>query len=185
MFTWMFKSFSTFVHWQHAHSSYLFVVQRSLQASTLHFPGCRGAGQGQSSAYFAGLMKHVYLSMCAPCGRGGGPKMNVYISVSECIMLFLVQDGTPATQSLIHHPVAEWQSDIYGCLMLYIVRVTEKERELGWAEILQREREVARFPFSSKGRPCWDLFKAKRGNVVVSVYNRFSINSSIALSKKN
>lgn len=60
----------------------LLPVQRSLQASTLHFPGCRGAGQGQDSTVFAGLMKHVYLAVCVPCGRRSGSEMNVDVCVS-------------------------------------------------------------------------------------------------------
>ena len=64
----------------------LLLVQRSLRASTLHFLGCRGAGQGQDAELFAGLMKHVYLGVCVyacvPIGRGGGSEMDVNMCVS-------------------------------------------------------------------------------------------------------
>lgn len=103
----------------------LSLLQRSLQASTLHFPGCRRAGQGQGCALFAGLMKHVYLSVCAfwEVWRVRDECLLYTMCVRVCIMCFQVQDGTPTSQRLIHHSVAEWQSDIYGCLIQLCVCV--------------------------------------------------------------
>lgn len=47
--------------------------QRSLQACTLHFPGCRRANQGQDGMVFPGLMKrvcHTPVCMCEHRRKG-------------------------------------------------------------------------------------------------------------------
>lgn len=98
-------------------------VRRSPGAGTLHFPGCRGAGRGRGGTLFAGLMKHVYLCVC----------------VCVCNKLFLVQDGTPTSQKLMHHPVAARRRDIYGCLMLYIACVSVSEGRMN-AETREKEQ---------------------------------------------
>lgn len=53
------------------------------------FPRVLRAGRGQGAALLGGLMKRVYLSMCARCWMGEGLEMNVYICVYEGLLCSL------------------------------------------------------------------------------------------------
>lgn len=55
--------------------------------------------------------------------------MRALVCACVCIMFSLVQDGTLTSQRLIHHLAAEWQSDIYGCLMQACMCVCVSERK--------------------------------------------------------
>lgn len=126
----------------------LLVVQRSPRASTLHFPGCRGAGQGQDSMLFSVLMKHVYLRMCVSGGRDGRSEMWVCVCVSKCIIFFLDQNDTLTSQRLMHHSIAKQQSDIYGRLMLFI----------SYSCVPQGEKKVKKTDYKERRSPAF-IFK--------------------------